>query len=326
MASIKVLKLPYKLSQELTGFIYVSLNSVLISISGILFASSNLTSNQMIISMSFLGLFIGASGLAVGNQVNSFMTRKHMYAMVNGLLGGGFCLFTYYGSMHTIGPSGAVVLSIFACIVTAFAVEKFQLKQTPHWLSIASFLLGFGGMVILCQKNSDENNSNDVFGSGISAKYFVGVVYGLLSGVLSVVHMTILKSLRSPEVPDLWQWIAYMLGGLIPSAPDFTTIYEFKSCELSQQLLGLCAALSQALGSLCLVKGMMFIKASAAFVFEIFSSVLVLILQIIFLPHLVAWFSYLGAVLIICAISLQLLVTAKLEKKPQVTIEVEKEI
>ena len=117
-------------SQEVKGFLFVSLNSFLISISGIFFSAGNLNSSQMVFLMAIFGLFLGTIGFAAGNNVKSVLTKKHLKCLIAGSILGWLTLLTYYLSMYRIGPSGAVIVSIFACIVTAFIVEKFQVGVT----------------------------------------------------------------------------------------------------------------------------------------------------------------------------------------------------
>ena len=106
-------------------------------------------------------------------------------------------------------------------------------------------------MVIMCQ----EKQSHKFTFKSVSQEYIIGVILGLACGVISVFHMTVVKFFRSPEIPDSWQLISYMTGGLLPSLLELISGNIWFSCHFWTQAYGMLAAVTQVLGSWALIKG-----------------------------------------------------------------------
>ncbi|XP_075261406.1 uncharacterized protein LOC142353095 [Convolutriloba macropyga] len=300
-----------KSKQELRGFLFMATNAFLLAVVGILFEISGLSGSQMSFATSAFGSALGFASFALG-QNKSLFTRYHLKALLNGLFCGGATIFFLYFSMDLADPTSTTVVQIFTCIVIALAVEKFKYKKMPHWLSIISVITGFVGMATLCQK--------DLFAKRhLTFDYVIGIVFAIISGTAGVSYFSLVK-LSVNEVPESWNWTCYMLGCATPSLPSLFYNYSLPYCDTNTKLIGLSAPLFQTVTALMAIKGFMLIKASSAFVFQFLASVLTFILQVIILPSLFSWFSAIGALLIISAIGMQLLVILKFEPVKNVNL------
>ncbi|XP_063719174.1 uncharacterized protein LOC134845960 isoform X3 [Symsagittifera roscoffensis] len=304
---------PKTSNQQLRGVFFMAANAFLLAVVGILFEFSGLTGSQMSFATSALGTSLAFAAICA-SKGETTLTKYHGLALLNGLVNGGATIFFLYLSIDLIDPAGTTVVQIFICIVIALAIEKFKLKKAPHWLSVISIITGFAGMATMCQK--------DFAGTRITTNYLVGMFYALVSGATGVAYFILIK-LSANKVPESWNWMSYMLGCAAPSVPSLFHTYHLPSCSLRIKAVGLLAAFTQTISALMAVKGFMLIKASAAYVFQFLASVLAFVLQVIFLPNLFSWVSCIGALLIIVAIGIQLLVILKFETSEQKHVEAE---
>ena len=296
------------LNPQVQGFFFISINSLLLAVSGIIFEFSLLNGTQMSFCTGFVGSCMGAATFTLFNPTLPALNKLFGIAILNGIFFGGGVIFFIYLSMDYVGPASTTVVQIFTSIIASLFVEKFKLRKAPHALSVVAVIIGFGGMVCLCQTDAFTIEN-------LNKKYFLGVTYAFIAGLFCVVFYANIKSLSQKKlIPDSWHWISYMVGCAVPCLPMLYEYRSLASCTMSIKAIGVLAGFSQSICALMAIKGFMLIKASAAFVFQLMASVLAFLLQMVFLPELVTLFTSIGALLIVSAIALQFLVISKFDK------------
>ena len=298
----------FRRNPQVQGFFFISINSLLLAVSGIIFEFSRLNGTQMSFCTGFVGTCMGSAVFTLFNPKLPVLNKFFGMAILNGILFGGGVIFFIYLSMDYVGPASTTVVQIFTSIVASLFVEKFKLRKAPHLLSILAVLIGFSGMIFLCQTDAFTIEN-------MNKKYFLGVTYAFIAGLFCVVFFSNIKVLsQKNHIPDSWHWISYMVGCALPCVPMLYKYRSLASCVMSVKTTGLLAGFSQSICALMAIKGFMLIKASAAFVFQLMASVLAFLLQVVFLPELVTLFTSIGALLIVSAITLQFIVITKFDK------------